>query len=73
MELLLMAQERFSHMFNPAGQNSQNGNDDGHGAHELVVTMNGQKPVETARAVSEAKSEVLTEGEVVKIKVLQAS
>jgi chromosome segregation ATPase len=73
MELLLMAQEKLSHMFKPAGENSQNGNGNGHDSHEVVAIMNGQKPVEAATAVSEATSEVLTEGAVVKIKVRQIS
>jgi chromosome segregation ATPase len=73
MELLLMAQEKLSHMFNPAGENSQNGNGNGNGPHEVVATLNGPKPVETATAVSEAMSEVPAEGTVVKIKVRQAS
>uniref|UniRef100_Q01RG8 Uncharacterized protein n=1 Tax=Solibacter usitatus (strain Ellin6076) TaxID=234267 RepID=Q01RG8_SOLUE len=62
----------FAKMFKPAGENSQNGNN-GHGPHEVAATINCQKPVETAVAVSEAKSEVLTQGEVVKIAVRRAS
>lgn len=73
MELLLMAQENLSHMFNLAGEKSQNGNGNGHGSHEVVAIMNGQKPVETSTASSGAESEDLTEGDVVKIKVRQAS
>jgi chromosome segregation ATPase len=73
MELLLMAQEKLSHMFDPAGESSQKGKGDGHGSHEVIAIMSSQEPVETATAVSEAKSEVLTEAVVVNIKVRQAS
>ena len=73
IELLLLAQEKLSHMFNPPGEHSQNGNGNGHGPQEVVATMNGQKSVETALAVDEGESEAPSEGDVVPIKVRHAS
>jgi chromosome segregation ATPase len=73
MELLLMAQEKLSHMFSAASENSQNGN--GHGPHEVVATKVTPKPVETATELSEDEDKkTAAEGEVVTInKVRQAS
>jgi chromosome segregation ATPase len=71
MELLLMAQEKLSHMFSPTWEPSRNGNGDSSGPHEVIATINGQRPVATATAVSETLSEARPEGEVVNVKVGQ--
>jgi hypothetical protein len=68
-----MAQEELSRTFSPTGENSQDGNCNGHGPHEVVAATNGEQPIETAPTASEAESAVLTEGEVVSIRVRQAS
>jgi chromosome segregation ATPase len=72
IELLLQAQEKLSHMFNTAAEASQ-ANNGNHGSHEHLANGNGQKSGENGTAASDAKREAPKEGEVVTIKVRQAS
>jgi hypothetical protein len=72
MELLLMAQEKLSHMLSSAVENSKNSSGKGHGAHQGVATVNSSKPVQTAAAVCEAKSDAAAVNEAMRIKWRQA-